>query len=137
MRRIILIALFLCSQAIAAGEWSINVDRDRGIVDYQKEDLKFSYPKSNVAPEVLETKTIGGFKVVVFLARTSGSFVMFEEWFGAVFDGDKLKGIYPYNYEVISEAPKRKINQPKWVVSGQKLVITDPEQEIKVSLDIP
>jgi hypothetical protein len=130
--------LLFCTQAFAGQEWAISIDQNKDQVSYQKGELLFSYPKSNVAPEVLEVKSIGGFQVVLFLARTSGSFVMFEEWYGAVFDKEnKLVGIYPYNYEIISEAPKRKLNQPKWSISGKKLTITEPELEMKVVLELP
>ena len=138
MRTVILLVLLFSTQIFAGQGWTISVDENKDLVNYQKGELKFSYQRSNSAPEVLEVKSIGGLQVVIFLARTSGSFVMFEEWHGAIFDKDnKLIGIYPHKYEVISEAPKRKLNQPKWSVSDKKLTITEPEQELKIVLDLP
>ena len=137
MRKIILLLAITFSPLSFANEWKISVDKNKGIVSYVNGEMTFSYPQMNVVPEVKEVKKIAGFNVVIFFAKSSGSFVMLEEMYGAVFDQDNdLKGIYPYKYEVVSET-KHKINQPTWKVSGKKLIITEPEYDEKFTLDIP
>jgi hypothetical protein len=138
MRKLILLVTVLISQSSFCGEWNIKVDKKERKVSYKNESLVFSYPQTNVSPVVKEVKEIGGLQVVIFLARSSGTFMMFDEWHGAVFDKDnKLKGIYPYEYEVVTEATNRKINQPKWKVSGKVLTITEPELDETFKVDLP
>ncbi|MCF8059210.1 MAG: hypothetical protein K9K67_07940 [Bacteriovoracaceae bacterium] len=134
---ICLLTLFSLSvQSSDISDWQITKEEDHYIL--AKGEAKAELPMTNVNPSVVHVEKYGTLTVVHYLASTSGTSVMLEEYYGAIFSkDDKFLGTYPIRYESLSEAHSSDdIDQPKWNVSNEELNIVYKELKINKRFSI-
>lgn len=134
---ILLITLFTFStQASDFGNWEISKDGSDFTLSNGKAQAKL--PMTNTVPSIVHLEKYGDLTVVHYLASTSGTSLIIEEYYGAVFNRDnKFLGTYPIRYESLSESLNSDaIDQPKWFVSKEELNIVYKELDINEKFSI-
>jgi hypothetical protein len=123
-------------QAKDLSDWKVE-KVEPGIYELSNGSYKARLDKTNVLPKVKDVKEYGKLKVVLYHAFTSGTSFMVDEIYGAVFDSKskKLLGLYPHNYESLSEKYQSEdMEQPKWLEKDGELIIVDQELGLKKTL---